>query len=235
MTEELESRPLQLEPNRVATPFLYSGEVVENALATTKVAFDKLVSLLVILVTSPIWLAICAAILLESAISPGARGGLFHQEVRVSAGRPFTLYKFRILKSRGEQAIKDGAVPKQIENEPRNLTRVGWALKKIGFDEMPQLVNVLIGNMSLVGPRPKPIPEYEEELQHGNVFRAQLRAGLTGPTQVMKGTSRTGEEKLKAEFDYLELIRNGSRLAIMVYDIRTLLKTIRVVVGAYGE
>ena len=209
--------------------------MVEVALPATKIALDKFVSLLAILIASPIWLTISVALLLESAISPGARGGLFHHEVRVSAGHPFTLYKFRILTRRGEQAIKNGEVPKQVENDPENLTRVGWILKKVGFDEMPQLLSILTGKMSLVGPRPKPTREYHEELERGNVFRAQLRAGLTGPTQAMKGTSRTANEKLEAEFDYLDLIRNGSRRQIMAADLRTLLKTIRVVLGAYGE
>ena len=218
---------------QVGAPTL--GCMVEVAPPGTKVVFDKVVSLFVLLVTSPISLVICLASFAESAMSPPARGGLFHDEVRVSAGRPFTLYKFRILTKDGEQAIRDGAVPKHVENDPRYLTRIGWALKKVGFDELPQLISVLIGTMSLVGPRPKPIPEYEQEIERGNVFRAQLRAGLTGPTQAMKGTSRTGEEKVKAEFDYLELIRSGSRRQIAATDISTLFRTIRVVLGAYGE
>lgn len=200
-----------------------------------KVIVDKIVAVSLVIILSPVALLICVAIAVEKVVSPGSRGGLFHREVRVSAGRPFTLRKFRILRMAGEAAIRDGAVPKEVENDPNNLTHVGWALKKVGFDELPQLLSIICGQMSLVGPRPKPVPEYEEELRRGHVFRAELRAGLTGPTQAMKGTGRTGEEKDRAEFEYLELMRNGSQLQILGADLGILFKTIRVIVGAYGE
>lgn len=200
-----------------------------------KVIVDKFLAVSLAIILSPVALLICLAIAVEEALSPGSRGGLLHREVRVSAGRPFTLRKFRILRMAGEAAIRHGAVPKEVENDPRNLTRVGWALKKLGFDELPQLLSIISGQMSLVGPRPKPVPEYEEEIRRGHVFRAELRAGLTGPTQAMKGTDRTGEEKDRAEFEYLELMRDGSQLEILRADLRILFKTIRVIVGAYGE
>lgn len=153
----------------------------------------------------------------------------------MSAGRPFTLYKFRILTPLGEQQVKAGANPKHVENNPINLTRVGAILKKIGLDELPQFLNVLTGDMSLVGPRPKPLAEYEEEIERGNRFRAQLQAGLTGPTQVLKGTVRTNDDALRADLNYADLLRRGSQLQILAYDGKTLLKTVRVLFRAAGE
>ena len=213
----------------------YTPTVVEASAPPLKVVFDKVVALALIALTSPIWLLIGLAILVESAVIPGSRGGLIHRELRVSGGQVFTLRKFRILRPAGEAAIRAGAVPKEVENDRRNLTRVGWILKKLGFDELPQLLSIVTGEMSLVGPRPKPVVEYEEEIRRGHVFRAELRAGLTGPTQAMKGTDRTGEEKDQAEFEYLDLMRTGSAARILCADILILIKTIRVVVGAYGE
>ena len=201
----------------------------------SKVVLDKALSAVLIVVTTPVWLAIMAAITVESALSRRARGGLFHTEVRVSAGEPFRLYKFRILTAEGEAAIVAGAVPKSVENDARNLTRVGWLLKKIGLDEMPQLVHVFRGEMSFVGPRPKPVREYDDEIAIGNHFRAELRAGLTGPTQVLKGTDPRTRDPLRDENAYWDLLRTGSQLRILSTDLRILRQTVRVLLRATGE
>lgn len=201
----------------------------------SKVAFDKVLSGIFIVMTLPVSLVIAAAIAIENAVYPSHRGGVFHSELRVSAGRPFRLYKFRILTPAGEREIKAGGMPKHVENTPGNLTVVGAVLKKIGLDELPQFLNVLTGTMSLVGPRPKPPAEYEDEIELGHEFRAQLQAGLTGPTQVLKGTVRTGDDSLRADREYADLLRTGSDLEILAYDARTLVKTVRVLLRATGE
>ena len=201
----------------------------------SKVLLDKTLSAALIVLTTPVWLAIMLAIAVESALSRRARGGLFHTEVRVSAGEPFRLYKFRILTAGGEAAIVAGAVPKTVENDVRNLTRVGWLLKKIGLDEMPQLVHVFRGEMSFVGPRPKPVREYDDEIAIGNRFRAELRAGLTGPTQVLKGTDPSTRDPLRDENAYWDLLRTGSQWRILLTDLRILRQTVRVLLRATGE
>jgi lipopolysaccharide/colanic/teichoic acid biosynthesis glycosyltransferase len=89
--------------------------------------------------------------------------------------------------------------------------------------------------MSLVGPPPKPLAEYREEIERGIHFRVQLQASLTGPTQVLKGTVRTGDDALRADLDYADLLRRGSQLQILAYDAKTLLKTVRVLFRATGE
>jgi lipopolysaccharide/colanic/teichoic acid biosynthesis glycosyltransferase len=213
----------------------YHVPVDEVSPPPAKVAFDKLLSGIFLVITFPLSLVIAAAIAVENAMRPSHRGGVFHSEVRMSAGRPFTLYKFRILTPAGEDEIKVGATPKHIENNSGNLTGVGALLKKIGLDELPQLLNVLTGSMSLVGPRPKPLAEYKAEIERGIHLRAQLQAGLTGPEQVLKGTVRTGDDALRAALDYVDLLRHGSQLQILAYDAKTLLKTVRVLFRATGE
>jgi lipopolysaccharide/colanic/teichoic acid biosynthesis glycosyltransferase len=199
------------------------------------VVLDKTLSAALIAVTSPVWLAILFAIAVEQSLSRRARGGVFHTELRVSGGEPFRLYKFRILTSEGEEMVRSGARPKAVENDPSNLTRVGSLLKKIGLDELPQLLHVFSGTMSLVGPRPKPVREYHEELERGHVYRAHLRAGLTGPTQVLKGTDPRTRHDVEDEFAYLELLQRGSEWDILRTDLAIIRGTVKVLLRATGE
>jgi len=200
-----------------------------------KVCFDKVLAFVLLGLTAPVSIAIAIAILIEGLLHPPAWGPVLHNEVRVSAGRSFTLYKFRILTRFGEAAIRAGSVPKDIENNPANLTKVGALLKKIGLDELAQLLNIARGDMSFVGPRPKPPVEFEDEIRRGHTYRAQLRAGLSGPVQVMKGTVRTGEEEVEADFAYADLVESGSAAKILIFDIGTLWQTLRVLLRATGE
>ncbi len=200
-----------------------------------KLLLDKSLSLILMVITSPLWLLISLAIATEGLLSPANREGLWHTETRVSAGRPFSLVKFRILKPGAEAQIKAGAAPKAVENDPGNLTRVGSLLKKVGLDELPQLLNILSGSMTFVGPRPKPVAEYEIEIKRGRTFRARLRAGLTGPVQVMKGTKRTEEDQVQADVAYEELLQNASSPRIIWFDVKILLQTILVMLRATGE
>jgi lipopolysaccharide/colanic/teichoic acid biosynthesis glycosyltransferase len=200
-----------------------------------KIAVDKVVSAALIVASAPVSVLIVMAIALESLISPRTRAGLFHTETRVSAGEPFELYKFRILTPGGEAKIEAGDRPKAVENDPRNLTRVGAVLKKYGVDELPQLFQVLNGTMSLVGPRPKPFREYPEALRRGETYRSRLRAGLTGPTQVLKGTDPATRRPDADEFAYLALIERGSQWSILRADVGILRRTVKVLVSGAGE
>lgn len=210
-------------------------EVSEVPSPPSKLALDKVVSGLLLAFSAPVWVVIVAAQVLEAIVSPRARGPLFHTEERVSAGVPFRLYKFRILTRHAEAEIRAGGRPKAVENRPGNLTGVGAVLKRIGLDELPQLVHVLTGTMSMVGPRPKPVAEYHEQLALGNTYRAKLRAGLTGPTQILKGTDPATRRPDEDEFAYLELLESGAQLRILRTDLRIIARTVRVLLQATGE
>jgi lipopolysaccharide/colanic/teichoic acid biosynthesis glycosyltransferase len=202
-----------------------------------KVLFDKTASALLLLATLPVSLAIVGAILVGGLIEAEDRGPVFYREIRVSRGRPFRLPKFRILTARAirEDLRLPHRTPKDVENTPGNLTRVGALLKKTGLDELPQLWSVLVGDMSLVGPRPKPLPEYEDELARGIHRRKVLRAGLSGPVQVMKGTARTLEEEVAADMAYVELNRAGHPWRLLAEDLRIVGRTVRVLLRMTGE
>jgi len=200
-----------------------------------KRVFDCLVVLLLCPLSIPVGIAVGVAIKLE-ALAGSSRGPILHRETRISAGAPFTLLKFRILKSEQlEDMITSGANPKNLENQTGNLSSVGKFLKKFGLDELPQLLNVLKGEMSLVGPRPKPTAEYEDQLARGFDVRTFAPAGLTGPAQIMKGTTRTEADEWEADRRYLALLNNGDAWQVLRFDLMVIWRTLRVMVGGSGE
>lgn len=154
--------------------------------------FDVLVSLLVILIASPLWLAVAVAIVLDS------RGPVFHRAARVGRdGQPFTLYKFRTMvadASRRGPGITRGGDPR--------ITLVGRFLRRLKIDEMPQLINVLKGEMSIVGPRPED-PRYVAYYTPEQRRVLSLRPGMASPAFIKY---RHEEEVLAAAGDDVERI-----------------------------
>lgn len=142
---------------------------------------------------------------------------LFRQERLGKCGRPFTMIKFR---SMCVDAEKDG--PKWADREDKRCTKFGRALRKSRLDELPQLWNILIGNMSFVGPRPERACFYEEFDEYIPEFkhRLQVTPGLTGLAQINGGYELKPEEKIVYDMYY---IRNRSfRL-----DLSCMFKTVR--------
>lgn len=147
--------------------------------STLKRALDLSVAAFVLLVTLPIWLIIVIAIKLDS---PGP--AIFQQERVGLRGRRFRFYKFRSM-TNGADRLKpglrhlsevDGPVFK-VRQDPR-MTRVGRILRRTSLDELPQLLNVLKGEMSLVGPRP-PVPEEVAQYRPSDTVRLAVKPGLT--------------------------------------------------------
>src|SRR5262249_47785755 len=151
-------------------------------------------SALGLFVTLPIMAAVAIAIKLDS------RGPAIYSQVRTGfLGRPFRIHKFRSMRVDAESA---GAVWAS-ENDPRR-TRVGQFLRASRLDELPQLVNVLLGEMSLVGPRPER-PEFVERLEKEiPLFRQRLavKPGITGHAQVRCRYAASAEDALeKLQYD----------------------------------
>jgi exopolysaccharide biosynthesis polyprenyl glycosylphosphotransferase len=194
-----------------------------------KRGFDIVVSALLIVVGLPLWLLIAAAIKLDS------RGPLFFVDRRVGVGeREFGMLKFRTmvagaasqqldLESENEAA---GALFK-IKEDPR-VTRVGRALRRLSLDEIPQVVNVLKREMSLVGPRPLPLRDYRL-LEDWHRARYRVLPGMTGLWQISGRSGLSFDDLVRLDFTYLE---NWS----IWLDISIIVKTIPAVVtrrGAY--
>ncbi|MGD8719982.1 MAG: sugar transferase [Candidatus Zixiibacteriota bacterium] len=182
-----------------------------------------------IILPLPLWLLIIILIKIDS------KGPVFYRQERLGKdGRPFRIYKFRsmvvgahdMLPELADYNEMDGPIFK-IKKDPR-VTRVGRILRKFSIDEFPQLLNVLKGDMSLVGPRP-PIPDEVEKYERWQHKRLTVPQGLTGLWQVSGRNLLTFEEMVRLDIYYIE---NWS----LWLDLKILLKTIPVVVlmrGAY--
>jgi exopolysaccharide biosynthesis polyprenyl glycosylphosphotransferase len=188
---------------------------------------DIVLSALGLVALLPIWLAIMVAIRLDS---PGP--AIFIQERVGIHGRRFRFYKFRSMYADAEQRLAevlahnetDGPVFK-MRNDPR-ISRVGAFLRRTSLDEMPQLINVLKGEMSLVGPRP-PLPREVEQYRPGDIVRLSVKPGLTCLWQV-SGRSQVGFDQWM-EYDR-EYVRNMS----LWLDLQILLRTVWVVISCRG-
>ena len=165
-------------------------------------------------------------------VSRSDRGSFFYRELRISRGRPFGLLKLRTLKRDVLDQMRgaDGHA-RLYEADPANLTWAGGKLLKPWYlDEVPQLLNVLRGDMSLVGPRPWPPEMVERQAAEGRDYRNRVLAGLTGPAQVTKGEAIPFED---LDLLYLERSSTFSGWALLRYDLQILWRT--VVVIARGE
>ena len=154
--------------------------------------------------TAPLMLAIALAIKLDS---PGPV--LFKQRRAGRDGRPFTMLKFRTMVRDAERLLPDLVDLDALEDpmfklraDPR-VTRVGRLLRRTSLDELPQLLNVLAGDMSLVGPRPEEV-RLVERYSETERFRVHVRPGITGPMQVHGRGELTFAERLAVEREYVE-------------------------------
>ena len=178
--------------------------------------FFALIGLIVLAIP----MAVIALIILID--SPG--GAIFRQERLGKNGKPFVIYKFRTMNIDAEV---NG--PKWADKEDARCTRFGASLRKTRLDELPQLWNILRGDMSFVGPRPERAYFYRkfEEYIPGFSNRLMVTPGLTGHAQVNGGYSLKPEEKIVYDMEYIEKQSVG-------FDIRCLVKTVLVVFSHEG-
>jgi len=184
--------------------------------AFVKRAFDLLVSAVLLVVLAPV-LALAALLVAGTSV-----GGVFYRQTRVGKnGRLFELWKLRTMRSRAE--VETGAVLAS-RGDPR-MTAIGRALRSARVDEIPQLWNVLAGDMSLIGPRPER-PEFAggfAESVPGWGLRQSVRPGLTGLAQVSGEYSTEPEIKLRYDLAYLNNWSFGLDLSILLRTLRVIL------------
>ena len=201
----------------VIPPLLLSRRPLAGWGIVVKRAMDVAISAALIVVLAPLMLLIALCIIIDS------RGpAIFRQQRLGFSKQPITIYKFRTM---DRAASVDPSVPQARPNDPR-VTRLGRFLRRTSLDELPQLLNVLVGDMSLVGPRPHAIVHDEKyaALIDGYLARHRVLPGITGWAQVngLRGETDT-LEKMKRRLEHdLFYIDNWSPL----FDLRILILTL---------
>jgi lipopolysaccharide/colanic/teichoic acid biosynthesis glycosyltransferase len=201
----------------------------------SKRAVDILVGLFFLILCLPVFIVVITAILIEQLVSGEARGPLIYKELRVSHVNLFKVLKFRTVK----QACIDSALAspeglvtiKLLESQPGNLTFVGKILKNYYLDELPQLINVLRGDMSFVGPRPWPVAQYEAQLRQGINTKGIVPCGLTGLVQCNKGGNPTWT---RYDLEYIEAYRTRSAWGLLIFDLSIVARSLKVIIAGKG-
>ncbi|MBD3330670.1 exopolysaccharide biosynthesis polyprenyl glycosylphosphotransferase, partial [Candidatus Peregrinibacteria bacterium] len=198
---------------------------------------DVVGSLIALIIFSPIMLLTAIAIKIDS------RGPILFTKLddgspvkRIGQyGRPFKFYKFRSMKPRthnlrytklSKQNIRNDGPLTKIKDDPR-ITKVGKFIRKYSIDELPQLFNSLIGNMSLVGPRPH-LPEEVAKYEKSHKFVLTIKPGVTGLPQVSGRSDLTFEKEVKLDRYYIE---NWS----LLLDIKLIFRTFFTLIRGYKE
>jgi len=215
----------QIDLDAVSPSWLIFSEGFRTSWARTitKRAFDVIVALLVLILTLPITLLASIVIRIDSP------GSIFYRQVRVGAdGHPFSILKFRSMRSDAE---KDGVARWAQSNDSR-VTRVGKFLRRSRIDEIPQIINVLIGDMSFVGPRPERpvfVDNLKQKIPYYDV-RHRVKPGITGWAQINYPYGASDEDaKAKLAYD-LYYVKNSN----LFLDAVVLFQTARVVLWQEG-
>lgn len=180
---------------------------------------DIILSLTGLIISLPLFIIFGTVIKIES------KGSVIYKQERWGKdGKPFNIYKLRSMYADAEQ---DG--PKWADKDDPRVTKVGKLIRNTRIDEIPQLINIIKGDMSIVGPRPERpnfIYEFNEKIP-GFIYRLTVRPGLTGLAQVNGGYDISPEEKLEFDIEYIEKMR-------ISLDIKIILKTALIVFTGYG-
>lgn len=202
----------------------YRGADVQHSVPETEVggtakrAFDLAVAIPATIVLAPVMAGIAAWVRIDS---PGP--AIFRQRRAGAFGRPFTCLKFR---SMVDGAEGKGAGLKVTEDDDR-ITRAGRVLRRLSLDELPQLINVIRGEMSIVGPRPT-VPAQIEHYDAVQRRRLLARPGLTGLAQVRGRAAIPWSERIALDVEYVD---NWS----FALDLRIIAETVRVVLRGEGQ
>lgn len=207
---------------------LYRNTDKKIAYSITKRTLDIILSFIAVIVLSPIFLIIGIAIKMDS------RGPVFFAHNRIGKnGKPIHIYKFRtmvpnaetMIEQFNEEQMKEFKENYKLKNDPR-ITRVGKFLRKTSLDELPQIWNILVGDLSIIGPRPVIGEELEKYGENKDKFLS-ITPGLTGYWQANGRSETTYEERMDMELYYVD---NRS----LWLDIKIFFKTIISVIKKEG-
>ena len=188
-----------------------AGRSSQKLPALVKIAFDRTVSLIALIILSPVIFVTALAVALSMGFPL-----LFRQRRPGFRGRPFTLYKFRTMTDSRDES--GHLLPDQVR-----LTRVGKLLRSLSLDELPQLWNVLCGDISLVGPRPL-LMEYLDRYTPEQARRHDVLPGITGWAQVNGRNDLTWEEKFTLDVWYVDHYTFWLDIKILMLTVLTVFR-----------
>ena len=197
-----------------------------------KELIERSVAAVLLAITSPVLLAAAVAVKVEALLDRRARGPVFFREDRIARGEVIQLIKLRTLSAAALASLGEGPTHiKSLEQGGETTTRVGRVLKQWYLDELPQLWNIVRGDMGLIGTRPYPIELYEEELAKGITRKRDMPSGLIGPVQASKGERF---DPLAADLAYWDAYRTYPGWRLFLLDVRIVWRSVRVVLQHRG-
>lgn len=201
-----------------------------------KSLFDKIFASIVLIFTIPILLLLKIAFIVEGILVPENKGPMLFYYWGISRGKKIKKWKLRLIKTKyiePEGAARHDWIAFSAEWTPDSRTIVGSFAKKWYLDELPQFWSVLIGDMSIVGPRPLSVLHYERDKAQGNVTRSLLKGGLLGLGHINKGTSEMGNSIY--EYEYIEQYQKRSSLGLLRLDLWIIFKGIILILKGGGH
>ena len=202
-----------------------------------KLLFDKVIAFLLLSLSLPIIFLLKIAYIIEGILIPENKGPMLFFYWGVSGGKRIKKWKLRLIKTKYTLNQKAQArhdwIAFSAEWTPESRTIVGAFVKKWYLDEIPQFWSVLIGDMSIVGPRPLSVIHYERDLQQGNITRKLLKGGMLGLGHVNKGTSEMGNPLY--EYDYIDSYIHMSSLKLLFLDIWIIYKGFLLIMKGGGH
>ena len=195
---------------------------------------DVAIALPLLVVLAPVFAFLFVAMGIDMLRCARDRGPWLYREERISGGRVFDLLKFRTLRCAALAGMDPASHARMLEADEGNLTWAGRRLLKPWYlDELPQLWNVVRGDMSLVGPRPWPLPMVANQVAQGLTYRYEFVAGWTGPVQVEKGITEPADYQ-QLDLGYVRACREDRAAAIVRRDVVLLWRTVRVLARGEG-